>query len=149
MERYGTTDQTIIDAIEVMENRIADLLKLSEIAKIVGVSKRQINRLFRDKLKKSTMTFYRDLRLEKARSLLTSSSLSVTQIALATGFSNSAHFSNAYSEHYKHSPSTLRRMLLRDTADRRESRFPRNRNPAPSVDEPSSTIASERGKIEP
>ncbi len=112
VERYGTTNQKVIDAIEVMENRIADFLKLGEIAGIVGVSKRQINRLFQDKLKKTTMTFYRDLRLEKAQSLLKGSSLSLTQIALATGFSSSAHFSKAYGERYKQSPSAARKAVL-------------------------------------
>ncbi|MGH1481455.1 MAG: helix-turn-helix domain-containing protein [Geminicoccales bacterium] len=86
VERFNTTKQAIIDAIEIMENRIADPLTLGEIAKFVGVSKRQLNRLFREKLGKATMAFYRDLRLEKARSLLTSSSLPMTQIAQATGF---------------------------------------------------------------
>ena len=108
VERFGTTDQAVIDAIEVMENRIADPLCLDEIAKFASVSKRQLNRLFQEKLQKTVMGFYRDLRLQKARSLLTSSSLSMTQIALATGFSSSAHFSKAHTELYEVSPSTVR-----------------------------------------
>lgn len=116
VERFGTTNQAIIDAIEIMENRLADLLSLDDIARFVGVSKRQLNRLFRDKLEKTTMAFYRDLRLEKARSLLVSSSLSMTQIALATGFSSSAHFSKAHAERFGVSPSTVRRRLPHDAS---------------------------------
>ncbi|MGH1478642.1 MAG: GlxA family transcriptional regulator [Geminicoccales bacterium] len=108
VERFRTTNQAVIDAIGFMENRIADPLCLDELAGFAGVSKRQLNRLFREKLGKTTMTFYRDLRLGKARSLLTSSSLPMTQIALATGFSSSAHFSKAHTERYGMPPSSVR-----------------------------------------
>jgi len=112
-ERFGTTNHAVIDAIGIMDNRIGDLLSLDDIARVVGVGKRQLNRLFREKLGRSTMAFYRDLRLEKARSLLTSSSLSMTEIALATGFSSSAHFSKAHAEHYGLSPSAVRRAVAK------------------------------------
>ena len=118
IQRYGITNQAVIDAIAIMENRLADVLSLDELSNIVGVSARQLNRLFREKLGTSTMTFYRDLRLEKARSLLTSSSLSITNIALATGFSSSAHFSKAHGERYGLSPSEARRAALELLAGR-------------------------------
>ena len=118
VERYGTTNRAVIDVIAIMENRLADILSLDELANIVGMSKRQLNRLFRDKLKTSTMTFYRDLRLEKARSLLTSSSLAITDIALATGFSSSAHFSKAHAERYGMSPSAARNAALEGLRNR-------------------------------
>lgn len=118
VERYGTTNRAVIDVIAIMENRLADILSLDELASIVGMSKRQLNRLFRDKLKTSTMTFYRDLRLEKARSLLTSSSLAITDIALATGFSSSAHFSKAHAERYGLSPSAARNAALEGLRNR-------------------------------
>jgi len=110
VERFKTTRQVVIDAIEIMENRIADPLSLDAIARFASVSKRQLNRLFQVTQQKTTMTFYRDLRLEKARSLLTSSSLSMTEIALATGFSSSAHFSKAHRERYSEPPSEVRRI---------------------------------------
>ncbi|MEZ5931601.1 MAG: helix-turn-helix domain-containing protein [Alphaproteobacteria bacterium] len=108
-ERFGTASQAVVDAIAAMETRIADPLRLHELATFAGVSKRQLNRLFRDNLGKTTMAFYRDLRLDKARSLLMSSSLSMTEIALAAGFSSSAHFSKAHAERYGASPSAIRR----------------------------------------
>jgi len=107
-ERYGVTARTVLNAIEAMENHIADPLDLSQLARIAGISRRQLNRLFHDKLKQSTMSFYRDLRLEKARSLILNSSLSLTAIALATGFSSSAHFSSMYTARYRTPPSKLR-----------------------------------------
>ena len=92
-----------------MENHIADPLDLTQLATLSGVSARQLNRLFSEKLEQTTMQFYRDMRLEKARNLIANSPLKLTEIALATGFSNSAHFSSIHSKRYGVPPSTLRK----------------------------------------
>jgi transcriptional regulator GlxA family with amidase domain len=110
VERFGTTDAAVIQAIEVMENHVADPLELSQVAALSGVGPRQLNRLFRERLGRSTMAFYRDLRLDKARSLLEQSTLSITEIALATGFANSAHFSRAFRDGFGAAPSAQRRV---------------------------------------
>lgn len=96
VERYATTNPAVLRAIEAMENHVADPLELFQLAALAGVGSRQLNRLFRERLGRSTMTFYRELRLDKARNLLDQSTLSVTEIALATGFAGSAHFARAF-----------------------------------------------------
>jgi len=107
-ERYGINNAPVIFAIEAMINRIGDTLTLSQLANLANVSPRQLNRLFDEKLQKTTMKFYRDLRLDKARNLLLQSALSATQIALMTGFSSSAHFSQAFRQKYGTTPSSIR-----------------------------------------
>jgi len=114
VERYGTTSLPVIQAIELMENHIADPLALEQLAQLTGLGARQLNRLFHDKLGRSTMKFYRNLRLDKADNLLTQSTLSVTEIALASGFSSSAHFSQSYRQRFDRSP-TARRLQPRPT----------------------------------
>jgi transcriptional regulator GlxA family with amidase domain len=108
VERHGTTNPAVIQAIEAMENHIADPLELAQLAQLSGVGPRQLNRLFREKLGCSTMEFYRKLRLDKARNLLEQSTLSLTEIALATGFANSAHFSKVFRDFFGRAPSMLR-----------------------------------------
>ena len=109
VERYGVTDETLVSVIEAMENRIGDPLPLGRLAAIGGVGPRQLNRLFRGKLGRSTMAFYRDIRLGKARSLLNGSTLPITEIALATGFASPAHFAAAYKARYGKTPSAGRK----------------------------------------
>ena len=92
-----------------MENHVADTLTLVDLAAISGVSERQLNRLFRDRLGVSTMGDYRDLRLDTAQRLMAHSPLPITESALATGFANSAHFSRSYARRYGASPSSFRR----------------------------------------
>ena len=92
-----------------MRNHLADPLDLTQLSQLTGVSTRQLNRLFYDHLKVSPMTFCRDLRLKKARALLEKSALSVMDIALATGFTDPAHFSRTFSAKFGKSPSKLRK----------------------------------------
>ncbi len=108
-ERYGTTSQTVVRAIEAMENHIADPLTLPQLAMLSDIGARQLNRLFSEKLDQSTMGFYRALRLEKARGFLSQSPMPVSQIALAAGFSSLAHFSQCFRTKYGVPPSALRR----------------------------------------
>ncbi len=108
VERVGSTNAAILDAVKVMENHIAEPVTLGHLAASAGISPRQLNRLFRDRLGRSTMQYYRELRLDKARNLLKNSPLSLTEIALASGFANSSHFSRLFSEHFGNPPSSFR-----------------------------------------
>ena len=108
IERYGTHHPAIIQTLEIMENHIADPLSLKQLALLSSISPRQLNRIFIEKIGQSTMSVYRNLRLEKADNLVRQTVLSLTEIALATGFSSSAHFSKAFQEKYGSPPSFFR-----------------------------------------
>lgn len=108
VERVGTTVPAIIDAVAAMEAHVSDPLSLDDLAARAGLSKRQLNRLFQMRMGRSVMAYYRTLRLDKARSLLRNSPLRLTEIALATGFANSSHFSRVYAEQFGEPPSSYR-----------------------------------------
>ncbi len=108
VERVGSNNAAILDAVEAMEAHVAEPVSLDNLAQITGLSARQLNRLFSEKLGRPTMRYYRELRLDKAQSLLRNSPLSLTEIALATGFANSSHFSRAYAAQFGHPPSSYR-----------------------------------------
>jgi len=108
-ERHGTTNAAVLQAIAAMEDHVSDPLDLGQLAALCGLGRRQLNRLFGERLGRSTMAFYRDLRLQKACNLLDHSPLPITEIALATGFASSAHFSRAFRVRYGSAPSSLRR----------------------------------------
>ena len=103
--RIGTTNAAVLQAVAAMESHVADPVTLGDLAAASGVSARQLNRLFHAALGRSTMQVYIELRLEKAMNLIRNSPLSLTEIALATGFSSSSHFSRSV-----HAP--LRRSAL-------------------------------------
>jgi transcriptional regulator GlxA family with amidase domain len=138
VERHGTTEAGVIRAIEAMENHVADPLRLAQLAILAGTSPRQLNRLFKERLGRSTMAFYRRLRLDVARNLLQQSTLPLTDIALATGFANSAHFSSAFRTEFGASPSTLRRSKASEEASLKPLPSASG-TAAPSPDAPSSS----------
>lgn len=108
LDRVGNNNPAILDAVEAMEGHVAEPLTLERLADMARVSPRQLNRLFTEKLGRPTMRYYRELRLDKAQSLLRNSPLSLTEIALATGFANSSHFSRAYTAKFGKPPSAYR-----------------------------------------
>ena len=108
VERVGCNVPAILDAVEMMESHVADPVTLGDLAAVAGVSPRQLNRLFSERLGRSTMAYYRDLRLEVSRGLMRNAPMSLTEIALATGFANSAHFSRVHTQAYGVPPSVAR-----------------------------------------
>jgi transcriptional regulator GlxA family with amidase domain len=82
--------------------------KPGEIAVAAGLSTRQLERLFAQHMGQSPSAFALRLRLERARSLLGQTALSVTEVAVACGFTSSAHFSTAYRRLFGQAPSASR-----------------------------------------
>jgi transcriptional regulator GlxA family with amidase domain len=108
-ERVGSTNNAILGSVQMMESHIADPLTLDHLASLAEISSRQLNRLFTQKLGRSTMKYYRELRLENSQKLLVNSSLPLTEIALATGFAGSSHFSRTYTAYFGKPPSKSRK----------------------------------------
>ena len=107
-ERLGVSNANVVEAVRVMESRLAEPASLERIAAIVGLSPRQLGRQFRTHLGTSVMAYYEAVRINKAKSLLQNSTLSITQIALATGFANPSHFSTCFKKHQGIAPSAFR-----------------------------------------
>lgn len=105
----GERNPRLNDALQLMEANIEEPLTTDEIAGHAGISRRQLERLFRQYLNAMPAKYYLTLRLAKARVQLQRSSQSVVQISLACGFASAAHFSTAYREHFGVTPRDDRR----------------------------------------
>lgn len=106
--RYGTVNAAVLSAIEAIETHVANPLSLEELSKIAGTSGRQLTRLFLENVAQTPIQFGRKLRLSKAKTLLQTTSLSVSEIAMMTGFSSPAHLSNCYLKEFRTTPSKAR-----------------------------------------
>ena len=106
--RYGTTDARLLRIITAMEEQGDDPLDAAGLADVAGLSVRQMERLFAEKLGERPMGFYLKLRLEKAERLITYSNLSMRDIAVACGFSSLPLFSRSFRARYGKPPSALR-----------------------------------------
>ena len=101
----------LAEAVALMEANIGEPLPTEDIARLVGVSRRQLERLFKQHLAELPSRYYAELRLARARRLLQHSSQSILQIGLASGFSSGSHFSNAYRARFGRTPREERSPL--------------------------------------
>lgn len=106
--RLGVQNSKVLSIIELMEANLAEPLSLVEIADHVGLSRRQIERLFRHEMGRSPARYYLEIRLDRARHLLLQSSMPVVEVAVACGFVSASHFSKCYRELYARSPQQER-----------------------------------------
>ena len=102
--RIGVRHPKLSLVIQIMEANIEDPISPATLARDVGMSTRQLERLFRRYLNRSPKRYYMELRLQKARNLLMQTEMSVINVALACGFTSPSHFSKCYRGHYGTTP---------------------------------------------
>jgi len=102
--RIGVRHPKLSQVIQMMENNIEEPISPSILAREVGMSTRQLERLFRRYLSRSPKRYYMELRLQKARNLLMQTDMTVINVALACGFASPSHFSKCYRAHYQTTP---------------------------------------------
>ncbi|WP_343078951.1 GlxA family transcriptional regulator [Ostreiculturibacter nitratireducens] len=102
--RIGVRHPKLSQVIQMMEQNIEDPISPASLATDVGMSTRQLERLFRRYLNRSPKRYYMELRLQKARNLLMQTDMSVINVALACGFASPSHFSKCYRAHYATTP---------------------------------------------
>ena len=102
--RIGVRHPKLAAVILRMEGNIEEPVSPAELASDVGLSTRQLERLFRRYLNRSPKRYYMELRLQKARNLLMQTDMSVINVALACGFTSPSHFSKCYRAQYETTP---------------------------------------------
>lgn len=110
--RIGGGQPKLTEAVSLMEANYEEPLPTEEIARLVGVSRRQLERLFKQYLNSLPSRYYLELRLVRARQLLQQTSQSILQIGLSCGFSSGPHFSSAYRNHFGITPREQRTQRL-------------------------------------
>jgi transcriptional regulator GlxA family with amidase domain len=102
--RIGVRHPKLATVIQMMEANIEEPISPALLAQDVGLSTRQLERLFRRYLNRSPKRYYMELRLQKARNLLLQTDMSVINVALACGFTSPSHFSKCYRALYQTTP---------------------------------------------
>ncbi len=103
--RAGARSEKLAEALALMKSDLDEMTSPTEIAEKIGISTRQLERLFGKNLHTSPKRYLLDLKLERARHLLVQTEMSVTDIALACGFTSSSHFARVYRSRFGINPS--------------------------------------------
>jgi transcriptional regulator GlxA family with amidase domain len=88
------------EVINIMERNIEEPIKIPELTKMAGISQRKLERMFNKHFNCSAVAFYRVIRLQQARVLLTQTDMSVLDICIACGFTSSSYFSKSYAAQF-------------------------------------------------
>ncbi len=106
---FKTRDPLVLRTLLLMQQNIDTPLSITDIAKRLGHSKRQIERHFRTALDISPQAAFLQIRLSLAHHQITSSDKPIAQIALDCGFCDSSHFSRMFRKQFETTPHALRR----------------------------------------
>ena len=109
-QRLGTSQPKLMKAVTLMEANLEEPIGLDDLAGYVGLSRRQLERLFQKYLDCVPTRYYLQLRLARARQLLLQTDMSIFDVAFACGFVSAPHFSKCYRDFFGSPPRDERRL---------------------------------------
>lgn len=92
----------------IIDREYSRVLPLQELADTVGLAPNYLAGLFSAQLARSPHQYQTELRLDRAKQLLTTSDLSITAIAAEVGFSSGQHFARAFKTFVGATPRAFR-----------------------------------------
>lgn len=100
----GNSQPKLREVVSLMENNLEEPLSTDELAQLVSISRRHLERLFKKHLSALPSRFYMQMRLDRARHLLRDTDLSIVEVSMSAGFSSASHFSTTYRSHFGITP---------------------------------------------
>ncbi|ANE47716.1 hypothetical protein SY83_17120 [Paenibacillus swuensis] len=101
-------DEIIEETLSYIESRYHENLCLTSLAELMFINQYHLHRMFKKKMNVTLGEYVTDFRLTKAKQLLLSTELTITEIGLRTGFSSPSHFSYTFRKNTQVSPKAYR-----------------------------------------
>lgn len=95
-------------AMRYLEARVDGVIRIPELAAVVGLSSSHLSTLFRQATGGGPLAFHTSLKMTRARTLLDTTSLGVAEIATAVGYSDPLYFSRQFRKTHGITPSSYR-----------------------------------------
>lgn len=104
----NTEDRFLKEVRTALEAHLDDeAFGIEALGKTLGMSRAQLYRKFAALTNTTLNRFLRSIRLNKAKTLLETTSLNVSEVAYQTGFKSPSHFSRVFSKEFGHTPSEV------------------------------------------
>ena len=104
----ATSDRRILQAIDVMEQRLSDRLTVAALSAMVNLSPSRFAHVFRRTTGVSPVRYLHDMRMRRAQQLLKETSLPVREVMRQVGWSDPSHFSKAFRRRFGVGPRGYR-----------------------------------------
>jgi len=108
--RGGLAPWQLTRVLRHIEARLASRLTNSALATLVGLSEDYFARAFKVSTGRLPHAYVVARRIERAKVLMLESDLPLSQIAVATGFSDQSHLSRSFRDHVGAAPASWRRL---------------------------------------
>lgn len=105
----GSRHPGFTKVVKLMNEHIEEPLPLADLAGMAGYSRRHIERMFLSVLNMTPGEYYRGIRIDRGRNLLSTTDLPLFDIAMACGFQSVSHFTKNFRAKFGTAPTTLRR----------------------------------------
>jgi len=95
--------------LSLIEAGVGQSITVNELASRIGISRRELLRMFRKELNNTPSQVLGQRRLDRARSLILNTSLPMAMIAESVGFSSQSHLTSSYHVEFGITPAQQRR----------------------------------------
>lgn len=106
---WNGTKATVGRALRLIEEGFLDSRTINDLAEKLGVGARHLNRLFKQHLRATPTRVAKTSRVQRAKRLLDTTDMTITEIGWQSGFSSIRSFNSVFSQTYKVSPSAMRK----------------------------------------
>lgn len=110
MKDAGSTYKSdiICDAQNIIEHNLSGQISVADLAEKLGINPSYLTRIFKQKLSKSPKDYILDLKIKRAKELLKTTDVSVTDIARSIGFDDPLYFSRLFKKRTNLTPTEYR-----------------------------------------
>ncbi|MEM9645244.1 MAG: AraC family transcriptional regulator, partial [Planctomycetota bacterium] len=99
-----------------MEKHFSESISMAEMAAMAGLSPTHFNRRFKTLLRMTPMHYLRSIRVQTAQQLLTTTTMSIADVAVAVGFNDQSHLTKRFKAVTGLTPSAYRKRFVRRSA---------------------------------
>lgn len=124
-------DPKVAEAVQFIKTNVARPIQVQDVLEHLSISRRSLERRFRAAIGRSVATEVRRAHLDRAKQLLTNTTLSIDEVAQASGFTNVTLLGVVFRRYVGESPSTFRQ---RSTCGNKRRKGTENRR-ARSIDQ--------------
>ncbi|MEM8954374.1 MAG: XylR family transcriptional regulator [Verrucomicrobiota bacterium] len=110
-DRWAAVDETVREALGVIERKAVRGAQVNDVARAVGVSRRQLERRFRSELRASVLEVIQHAKVDRAKELLAASDYRVAEIAERVGFGDAKRLGVVFKKATRMTPREYRKVM--------------------------------------
>ena len=112
LDKKNVYSRPIVECLDYIYNHLHEVIRLSDLAELVGLNKSYLSTLFKQEMGKSITEYILSKRIEAACNMLKFSDYSFAEIGAILTFSSQGHFSRVFKEQTGQTPGEYRNAFL-------------------------------------